>query len=50
MREVVQDALERYGRLDVFLANAGTVGGGSRVFAEVGAEEFMRTLRINVLR
>lgn len=48
VKAVVDDALEKYGRLDVFFANAG-VSGSKRHFEGVGAEEFMRTLRTNVL-
>lgn len=48
VRGVVDEALERYGRLDVMFANAGVVG-TNRPFGEIGAEEFMRTLRTNVL-
>ncbi|KAK4458503.1 hypothetical protein QBC42DRAFT_276534 [Cladorrhinum samala] len=48
VKEVVDDALKRYGRLDVFFANAGTVGSVS-VFSEVEADDFMETMRINSL-
>lgn len=49
VKEVIDDALKRYGRLDVFFANAGTVGSVS-VFSEVDAGDFMETMRINSLR
>lgn len=48
VKAVVDEALDRYGRLDVFFANAG-VSGSNRHFGDVGGEEFMRTLRTNVL-
>ncbi|GAB1313455.1 hypothetical protein MFIFM68171_03665 [Madurella fahalii] len=48
VQEVIKDAVERYGRLDVFFANAGTVGPVS-VFTEVDADDFMETLRVNSL-
>lgn len=46
--EVVDDAVRRYGRLDIFFANAGIVG-QPKHFAEVGSDEFMQTLRTNTL-
>ena len=48
VQSVVDDALKRYGRLDVFFANAGVVG-TPKVFGEIGGAEFMSTLRTNVL-
>lgn len=48
VKGVVGDALGRYGRLDVFFANAGVVG-QAKLFTEVGGDEFMGTLRVNVL-
>lgn len=45
---VVDECLATYGRLDVFFANAG-VSGTNRHFGDVGGEEFMGTLRTNVL-
>ncbi|MCJ1404448.1 hypothetical protein MMC11_007673 [Xylographa trunciseda] len=47
-KAVVGEALEKYGRLDVMFANAGVVG-SHKVFGEIEGEEFMRTLRTNVL-
>ena len=49
MKAVVDDAVTKYGRLDIMFANAGVVG-VNKVVGEVGAEEFMRTVRTNVLR
>ena len=48
VREVVDDALNRYGRLDVFFANAGIAGPMTR-FTEIAADDFMETLRVNSL-
>lgn len=48
VKAVVEECLDRYGRLDIFFANAGVVGTNLH-FGEVGGEEFMRTLRTNVL-
>lgn len=48
VKGVVDDAMKRYGRLDVFFANAGVVG-TPKVFGEIGGAEFMSTLRTNVL-
>ncbi|KAK0639053.1 hypothetical protein B0T16DRAFT_337245 [Cercophora newfieldiana] len=48
VREVVDDALSRYGRLDVFFANAGVTGPFS-VFTEVEAGDFMEVMRVNSL-
>ncbi|KAK0704881.1 hypothetical protein B0H67DRAFT_498121 [Lasiosphaeris hirsuta] len=48
VREVVDDAIRRYGRLDVFFANAGIVGSMSP-FVDVDAEDFMETMRVNAL-
>lgn len=45
---VVDECLSRYGRLDIFFANAGVVG-TNKHFGEVGGEEFMKTMRTNVL-
>jgi NAD(P)-dependent dehydrogenase (short-subunit alcohol dehydrogenase family) len=44
---VVQDALDTYGRLDVFFANAGISSG--QVFWEETPENFMKMLKTNTL-
>lgn len=49
VKAVVQDALQRYDRLDIFFANAGILG-HVKNFTDIKAEEMMQTLRINVLR
>lgn len=48
LEEVVRDALERYGRLDVFFANAG-ITGAQAVFTNVTREDYMETMRVNAL-
>lgn len=48
MRAVVDDALERYGRLDIMFANAGMLG-THKLFVDVEREDFMGTMRTNVL-
>ena len=49
VKAVVGDALDRYGRLDVFFANAGIIG-MPMPFTDVTSDDFMETLRINTLR
>ena len=49
VRAVVDDAVSRYGRLDVFFANAGIVG-PHRAFPEFTKEEFLKVLDVNVTR
>ncbi|KAL8823857.1 MAG: hypothetical protein Q9170_008302, partial [Blastenia crenularia] len=46
---VVDEAVEKYGRLDVMFANAGVVG-THKFFWEIEGGEIMRTMRTNVLR
>lgn len=48
VKAVVDEALERYRRLDIMFANAGVVGTNKR-FSDIEGEEFMKTLRTNVL-
>ncbi|CAG8037556.1 unnamed protein product [Penicillium olsonii] len=45
---VIDDALSKYGRLDIFFANAGIVG-QPKVFTEVAGDEFLETMRVNAL-
>ncbi|OJZ88578.1 hypothetical protein ASPFODRAFT_31553 [Aspergillus luchuensis CBS 106.47] len=47
VKAVVQDALEKYNRLDIFFANAGIVG-QPKIFTEVTAAQLMKTLNTNV--
>lgn len=49
MKGVVDEAVAKYGRLDIMFANAGIVG-QPKVFMDIEGEEFMKTLRTNVLR
>ncbi|KAM0298938.1 hypothetical protein HYE67_009459 [Fusarium culmorum] len=46
VKEVVDDAMKRYGRLDVFFANAGIVG-RTTLFSDFSKEEFMSILNTN---
>ena len=48
VQEVIQDALKRYDRLDVFFANAGIVG-THKPLTDITHEDFLRTLKTNVL-
>lgn len=48
VKEVVDDALSRYGRLDVMFANAGIIG-DPVIFSETSKEDFMNVLRVNTL-
>lgn len=48
VQAVVDDAIQRYGRLDVFFANAGVVG-PMALFTDVDADDFMETFRVNTL-
>ncbi|KAK5997896.1 3-oxoacyl-[acyl-carrier-protein] reductase FabG [Cladobotryum mycophilum] len=48
VKAVVDDALERYGRLDVFFANAG-ITGKNTVFPEYSDDEFMNIFKVNTL-
>ena len=49
VKKVVDDAIDTYGRLDIFFANAGVVG-QSKTFQDISADEFLSTLRTNVVR
>ncbi|KAI0008972.1 putative 3-oxoacyl-reductase FabG [Xylariaceae sp. FL0662B] len=46
VKDVVDHALNTYGRLDVFFANAGIVGRPS-LFTDIGKEEFMKVMNTN---
>jgi NAD(P)-dependent dehydrogenase (short-subunit alcohol dehydrogenase family) len=48
-KEVVDHAVKTYGRLDIFFANAGIVG-SNKLFSDISADEFLATLRTNVVR
>ncbi|KAJ5559160.1 hypothetical protein N7535_008976 [Penicillium sp. DV-2018c] len=45
---VVDEAISKYGRLDVFFANAGIVGQPT-IFTDIDADGFMNTMRVNAL-
>ncbi|KAF7717751.1 Short-chain dehydrogenase/reductase (SDR) family protein [Penicillium ucsense] len=45
---VVDDAISKYGRLDIFFANAGIVG-QPKIFTEIDADGFMQTMKTNAL-
>ncbi|KAJ5120914.1 uncharacterized protein N7515_010302 [Penicillium bovifimosum] len=45
---VIDEAISKYGRLDVFFANAGIVG-QPKVFTDIDADGFMNTMRVNAL-
>ncbi|KXG52897.1 Glucose/ribitol dehydrogenase [Penicillium griseofulvum] len=45
---VIDEAVSKYGRLDVFFANAGVVG-QPKIFTEIDGEGFLNTMRVNAL-
>lgn len=45
---VIDEAIAKYGRLDIFFANAGVVG-QPKIFTEIGGEDFMKTMKTNAL-
>ena len=49
VKGVVEECVERYGRLDIAFANAGMLG-PQKAFGEIEGEEFMEVMRGNVLR
>lgn len=49
VKAVVDHAIETYGRLDVFFANAGVVG-QNKLFTDITEDEMLSTLRTNVVR
>lgn len=55
VKAVVGEAVERYGHLDVFFANAGIIGAKDKktkrvkLMGDIEAGEFMETLRVNTL-
>jgi len=48
VKKVVDDAIQTYGRLDIFFANAGVVG-QNKTFQDISADEFLSTLRTNIV-
>lgn len=49
VKEVIADAMQKYGRLDVFFANAGIVG-KPQAFTEVEKDDFMKVMETNIAR
>lgn len=49
VKDVVDEAIRLYGRLDVFFANAATAGTRKTVF-DTSVEEFESTMRTNLTR
>ena len=49
IKAVVDEAVAKYGRLDIMFANAG-VSGTNQLFPYIKGEDFMKTMRTNVLR
>jgi NAD(P)-dependent dehydrogenase (short-subunit alcohol dehydrogenase family) len=45
---VIDEAVAKYGRLDIFFANAGIVG-QPKLFTEIDGDGFMNTMRTNAL-
>jgi NAD(P)-dependent dehydrogenase (short-subunit alcohol dehydrogenase family) len=48
VQNVVEEAVAKYGRLDIFFANAGTSSG--TLFTETTTEDFMKVMKVNTLR
>jgi NADP-dependent 3-hydroxy acid dehydrogenase YdfG len=48
VKSVVEEAFNKYGRLDVFFANAGMASG--KIFTDVTPDEFMKMMKTNTLR
>lgn len=48
VKAVVEDALAKYGRLDIFFANAG-MSGQHKAFTDITGDEFMTTMKTNGL-
>ncbi|RPA73659.1 3-oxoacyl-reductase [Ascobolus immersus RN42] len=54
VKSVIDEAIERYGRLDIFFANAGIVGavtewGTPKEMEDITPDDFLRTVKINTL-
>ena len=48
VKNVVQEALDNHGRLDIMFANAGI--SSMKLFYDASGEEFMKMMRTNTLR
>lgn len=49
VKKVINEAMDSYGKLDIFFANAGILG-PSWELGDVTPEQFMEVLRVNTLR
>lgn len=49
VEKIVNEAVDSYGRLDIFFANAGIVGMSVKL-EDIKPEQFMEVLRVNTLR
>lgn len=49
MAKLVDEALEKYGRLDIFFANAGIAPARPVTIPDATAEDFMKVMRTNAL-
>ena len=49
VKAVIDEAISKYGRLDIMFANA-AARGTHTLLGDIEEEDFMRTMRINVLR
>ena len=45
---VIDEAMAKYGRLDIFFANAG-ISGQPKMFTDIDGDGFMKTMRTNAL-
>ncbi|KAJ9660926.1 hypothetical protein H2198_002271 [Neophaeococcomyces mojaviensis] len=48
VKAVCEDAIQKYGRLDIMFANAGVVGART-TFHDIDAKQYMNTMRVNSL-
>jgi NADP-dependent 3-hydroxy acid dehydrogenase YdfG len=48
VKNVVREALDKHGRLDIMFANAGI--SSMKLFYDASGEEFMKMMRMNTLR
>jgi len=48
-KKMIAEVLQRWGRLDIYFANAGVVGSALVHWSEISSEDFERTLKINTL-
>ncbi|KAL8802968.1 MAG: hypothetical protein Q9182_003456 [Xanthomendoza sp. 2 TL-2023] len=48
IKAVVDESIEKYGRLDILFANAAIVG-SNKLFWDIEADEFMKTMKTNIL-